>query len=193
MAIEKQQVITDTKKHKNSSSQTINTIEEFELIPENIVSEYVDGRIRVFDSLTLEQHRLKNAILMAADDYLRKHHITDKVFYFHLDVQLGSDIFEPDLFMCDKRILTEKRCVGVPDWIVEITTPKTENWKYTVKLKKYLEAGVKEYWIINPEMRIVHIYRTSARRTTVRVYSMDEKIRVGRFEDLYIDLKNGME
>ena len=184
MRIEKQKSVIDKK--------TINTIEEFELIPENIVSEYVDGRIRVFDSLTLEQHRLKTSILMTADDYLRKYHIKDKVFYFHLDVQLGNDIFEPDLFMCDKKLLTEKRCVGVPDWIVEITTPKTENWKYTIKLKKYLEAGVKEYWIINPEMQVVHIYRTSARRTTVRVYSMDEKIRVGRFEDLYMDLKNGV-
>lgn len=71
MRIEKQKSVIDKK--------TINTIEEFELIPENIVSEYVDGRIRVFDSLTLEQHRLKTSILMTADDYLRKYHIKDKV------------------------------------------------------------------------------------------------------------------
>lgn len=94
---------------------------------------------------------------------------------FHANVQIGNDIFEPALFACEKEILTEKRCVGVPDWIVEIATPQTASWICATKLQKYMDAAVPEYWIVDMEARLVLVYRSSASQTGVEAYSMDKK------------------
>ena len=59
---------------------------------------------------------------------------------------------EPDIsVICDKRKLTDAGCNGAPDWIVEIVSPGSRQMDYMRKLFKYRSAGVKEYWIVDPE------------------------------------------
>ena len=44
----------------------VNTLEEFETLPESLVAEFVDGRIRVFNSFTTAQHEIRNELLVKA-------------------------------------------------------------------------------------------------------------------------------
>ncbi len=154
----------------------VNTLEEFETLPESLVAEFVDGRIRVFNSFTTAQHEIRNELLAKASQYLKEAGLDAcMALLFHANVQIGNDIFEPALFACEKEILTEKRCVGVPDWIVEIATPQTVSWICATKLQKYMDAAVPEYWIVDMEARLVLVYRSSASQTGVEAYSMDKK------------------
>ena len=98
-----------------------------------------------------------------------------KVYGGHFGVRLSADqgddtLVIPDItVVCDKSKLDEKGCVGAPDMIIEILSPSTAALDRLVKFNKYLQAGVREYWIVDPDSKIVsaHVlkdgeYTTSA-------------------------------
>jgi Uma2 family endonuclease len=73
----------------------------------------------------------------------------------------GSDdtVVEPDItVICDPSKLDDRGCNGAPDFIIEIISPTTARYDRIVKFNKYREAGVQEYWIVNPEEKIVSAY-----------------------------------
>jgi Uma2 family endonuclease len=60
--------------------------------------------------------------------------------------------FEPDItVVCDPAKLDDRGCNGAPDLVVEILSPSTIKNDLFYKLNKYLAAGVREYWIVDPE------------------------------------------
>ena len=69
-------------------------------------------------------------------------------------------VFAPDIsIVCDKTKLADgKACNGAPDMIVEILSPSTAGRDKLEKFNKYLQAGVREYWIVDPEHKMVNIH-----------------------------------
>jgi Uma2 family endonuclease len=73
----------------------------------------------------------------------------------------GSDdtVVEPDItVVCDPSKLDDRGCNGAPDFIIEIISPTTARYDRIVKFDKYREAGVREYWIVDPEEKVVSAY-----------------------------------
>ncbi|WP_028571867.1 Uma2 family endonuclease [Desulfonatronum lacustre] len=69
-------------------------------------------------------------------------------------------VLQPDLFVvCDQRKIKSNAVVGAPDWIVEVLSPKTASRDHIAKRRIYEQAGVREYWLVHPEDRVVMIYR----------------------------------
>lgn len=65
---------------------------------------------------------------------------------------------EPDIsVICDKSKIDKRGCKGAPDLIVEILSPSTRRHDRLVKLGLYQRAGVREYWIVNPEEKTVQV------------------------------------
>ena len=65
---------------------------------------------------------------------------------------------EPDIsVVCDRDKLDGKGCKGAPDMVVEILSPSTRRHDRLVKLGLYQRAGVREYWIVDPENRAVQV------------------------------------
>jgi Uma2 family endonuclease len=87
-----------------------------------------------------------------------------KVFVAPFDVRLnaaGADdtVVQPDvLVICDQKKIDSRGCVGAPDLVIEITSPSTGIRDHTIKLEKYLNAGVRECWIIDPDSKTVQVY-----------------------------------
>lgn len=48
---------------------------------------------------------------------------------------------------------------GAPDWIIEIVSPGSKVMEYFTKLFKYRNAGVREYWIVDPVKQGVIVYQ----------------------------------
>jgi Uma2 family endonuclease len=70
-----------------------------------------------------------------------------------------SSVVQPDIsVICDRGKLTDKGCTGAPDWLIEILSPYTSKKDLNEKFFLYECRGVKEYWIIDPGNRFVHIY-----------------------------------
>ena len=90
-----------------------------------------------------------------------------RVFAAPLDVRLfpkedNSDetVVQPDLLVvCDRAKLAGGASVnGPPDLAVEISSPSTSKKEHFLKFKAYLDAGVREYWLIEPEQKLVQIH-----------------------------------
>lgn len=72
-------------------------------------------------------------------------------------------VVQPDLVVfCDPDKLTVKGATGAPDWVVEILSPYSSRRDLTVKFDLYQRHGVREYWIIDPGNRYVHVHLLGA-------------------------------
>ena len=98
----------------------------------------------------------------------------------------NTNYVEPDIsVICDPDKLNDKGCNGAPDWIIEIVSPSSRKMDYITKTNLYMNAGVKEYWIVDPMREIVMVYKAS--EDAVPVFSrFGEKIKVGIYDDLEI-------
>ena len=68
---------------------------------------------------------------------------------------------EPDItVVCDRSKIDSHGCKGAPDLIVEILSPSSLRTDRLVKLRLYQRAGVREYWIVDPENRTVQVLLT---------------------------------
>ena len=101
-----------------------------------------------------------------------------------VDVQLDCDdktMVQPDvLVLCDRSKLI-KRCIyGAPDFIVEVLSGSTKKKDSTIKLAKYVEAGVREYWMVDIEKERVLVYLFEGDDYPT-LYGRDSEIPVGIF------------
>lgn len=68
-------------------------------------------------------------------------------------------VVQPDLcVICDEKKLDDRGCLGAPDLVIEILSPGNSNKEMKYKFDLYQEAGVQEYWIVNPENKTLFIY-----------------------------------
>ena len=79
-----------------------------------------------------------------------------------IDVRLDCDdrtMIQPDLIiLCDSDKIKRRGIMGAPDFILEILSRSTRRKDCIKKLQKYSDAGVKEYWILDPEKKFLLAY-----------------------------------
>lgn len=111
-----------------------------------------------------------------------------------LDMEEEGDIknvVEPDItIVCDEEKLEDRGCKGSPDMVVEIISPSTARRDKIEKFNLYEEAGIQEYWIIEPEEKILTVFTLQANQRYGRpnLYSEDDHAPVTIFDDLKINL-----
>jgi len=118
-----------------------------------------------------------------------------KVYPAPFGVFLSADhskYLEPDLsVICDKNKLDDRGCNGAPDWIIEIVSPASRVMDYYTKLSLYREAGVREYWIIDPMKQTILVYDMEG-DVAPAVYTFTDRVKGRIFENLEIDF-SGLE
>ncbi|MDR1410584.1 MAG: Uma2 family endonuclease [Spirochaetaceae bacterium] len=79
-------------------------------------------------------------------------------------------VVEPDIVViCDQSKIDKQGCKGAPDLVIEILSPSTVRHDRIVKFQKYLAAGVREYWVADPDNRWIeaHTLQNGGYRTMV--------------------------
>ena len=105
-----------------------------------------------------------------------------KTFIAPLDVQLDKDdrtILQPDvIILCDKGKVKKGIIYGAPDIVVEVFSPSTKRKDLILKREKYMSAGCREYWMVDPKREIV-IVDNNEKQDIDKVYHFDDKIPIG--------------
>ena len=79
---------------------------------------------------------------------------------------------------CGTKLENGKTCMGAPDFVIEILSPSTERHDAIRKLNLYLQAGVKEYWLVDPEHKLVATHRLIDGQYVTATYGEADEIPV---------------
>ena len=167
------------------------TIANIEALPEGERAELIDGEWFWMDTPTWTHQDILMQLAIEISLHIRKKKGNCKVLPAPFAVYIKKDKFnyvEPDIsVICDEEKKSEKGCQGAPDWTIEILSPSSVKMDCERKVKLYREAGVREYWIVDPKAETVTVYDFEHDKEPVR-YSFSDRIQAGIFEDLYLKL-----
>ena len=150
------------------------TYDDFLLFPDDGKRhEIIDGEHYVTPSPNLRHQDLVGRLYLSIGNHLAATPGLGRVFLAPLDVVLSfHDVVEPDLLFVagnQREILTEKNIHGPPALVVEVMSRSTRKKDAQVKRRLFERAGVREYWLVDPELDLVQVLRLSAKGRLVRV------------------------
>ena len=167
------------------------TIEDIYALPEGQRAELIDGRMYMMAPPNTRHQRLVGNLYAAIHNHIKAKGGSCEVFPAPFAVFLNEDdrnYVEPDIsVICDKDKLDDRGCNGAPDWIIEVTSPSNPQHDYGIKLFKYRTAGVREYWVVNPQKNTVMGYDFENEKNSNQ-YSFDEDVPVCIYDDLTINI-----
>ena len=140
------------------------TYDDFVLFPDDGKRhELIDGEHYVTPSPNLKHQRVLLNLAFLVRTWLENHPIGE-VFIAPFDVVFSRfDVVEPDLLYLSKAraadVLTPLHVKGTPELVVEIGSPSTRKRDETIKRRLYDRSGVEEYWIVDPDIDVIRIYR----------------------------------
>ena len=168
-----------------------NTEEDYYNLPENIRAELIDGKIYYLAAPSRMHQKISSELYTIINNYIKSKKGLCEAYYAPFSVKLWENadtIVEPDIsVICDTGKLTDKGCTGAPDWIIEIISPSNPGDDYVRKLNLYTDAGVREYWIVDPRTKSILVYCLEQSDFQVEKYTFNDKIKAGIYDDLYID------
>ena len=167
------------------------TIEDIYALPEGQRAELIDGRMYMMAPPNTRHQRLVGNLYAAIHNHIKAKGGSCEVFPAPFAVFLNEDdrnYVEPDIsVICDKDKLDDRGCNGAPDWIIEVTSPSNPQHDYGIKLFIYRTAGVREYWVVNPQKNTVMVYDFENEKNSNQ-YSFDEDVPVCIYDDLTINI-----
>lgn len=138
------------------------TIEDYLSLPEDKRYELIDGVIYEMAAPSADHQFIVLYLARILWDCAEKHHMSCQPFVSPLDVQLDKNsktMVQPDVIViCNPCKRIHKRLFGAPDFAAEIISDGSRRKDMIIKLNKYMNAGVKEYWMIDPRDKKVYVW-----------------------------------
>jgi len=160
--------------------------------------ELIDGVAYMMAAPTAAHQSILGELYRQLANYLKGK--SCKVFLAPFDVcltGLGDEddtVIQPDvLVVCDESKIDKKRCNGAPDMTIEILSPSTSKHDLLTKLVKYQKAGVREYWIVDPDSEIVNVHLLENGHYLIQSYNGYETITVNILDNCVISLPDVFE
>lgn len=168
--------------------------EDYYNLPENMRAELIDGQLYDLAAPSRIHQEILMELSATIRNYIRSKNGGCKVYPAPFAVKLFENddktVAEPDIsVICDPGKLTDRGCTGAPDWIIEIISPSTASHDHIRKLNLYMNAGVTEYWIVDPMEATVYVYFLEKDKFKAKAYTFQDKIKVNIYQDLWIDFQ----
>ncbi len=161
------------------------TAEDYFQLPEDERCELIDGVIYDLTSPIIDHQDIAGEVYYQLRNFLDQKKGKCKVFISPLDVKLDDKtIVQPDvMIICDRSKGSTGRIVGAPDFVMEVVSPSTKSRDYVLKLNKYLQRGVREYWIVDQKDSMISVYLLGEEwgdegGIAIKSYSFDDKVPV---------------
>jgi len=169
---------------------------------DDVRRELIDGFIHLMSAPVRIHQRISFKLSIFINTLIEKRKGRCHVYYAPFDVRLPKtnekaddkiyDVVQPDIcVICDLSKLDDKGCVGAPDLMVEVLSPSSLNYDSKTKFNLYEKSGVREYWIVDPKEKTVHIFllQPDGKYNKGTIYECNQKAPVYIFEGLEIDLQ----
>ena len=169
------------------------TSEDYWNLPEEERAELINGKFYDMAPPSRIHQTLVSKLTALFNQYITDHHGSCEVYPAPFAVNLDADDkdwVEPDIsVICDPNKLTDRGCSGAPDLIFEIVSPASRKMDYSLKNMIYSQAGVREYWIVDPakERVVVYCYENDSDPC---LYSFDADVPVGIYPGLTIRIRD---
>lgn len=160
--------------------------------------EIIDGVPYMQSSPSWQHQSISRELLRQFSNYLLRK--SCEVFASPFDLRLSdaevkdedvTNVYQPDLVViCDKSKLKGTGYFGIPNLIIEILSPSTAKTDRLLKFNMYEKFGVKEYWIVEPDMKLVSVFilQDNNRYGRPELYTETANVKVSIFPDLVINL-----
>jgi Uma2 family endonuclease len=165
------------------------TIEDIYDLPEGTRAELIDGQMYMMAPPNRRHQEIVGTLYRKITDYIESKGGSCKTYIAPFAVFLNQDrlnYVEPDIsVICDPDKLTDKGCSGAPDWVIEIVSPGSRRMDYSTKVFKYRSAGVREYWIVDPDKKRITVWDFA--NDNYEEFSFSESVKSVIYPDLSID------
>lgn len=173
------------------------TVEDYMNTPEDMRLELIDGVIYDMATPTIIHQIIGFELCKVIRDYIQKKKGNCIPIVSPVSVQLDCDdktILEPDVVVvCDRDKFKNGIIFGAPDFVVEVLSPSTRKKDLTIKHFKYMNAGVREYWIIDPVKKNIVVYDFET-LDLPEIYTFEHKVPVKIFNgECLVDFKEIFE
>lgn len=168
------------------------TVADYDALPDDGPRyELIDGDLIEIPAPTPLHQAVQAHLLALMHLFVLQRGLLGRVFGAPLDVQLSGRIVQPDiLYISSERIaiITDRRIVGAPDLVLEVSSPSTEDYDRGDKRELYRMAGVREYWVIDTEARSATLWTLVGNRYKELPQDRDGVIRSGIMTDFAVDI-----
>ena len=161
------------------------TLEDYYAIPEERRVELIDGTIYDMGSPSMIHQILCGEISRILREFILEKKGQCIVLQAPADVQLDCDdrtMLQPDIFVvCDRGKLFRSHLYGTPDLVIEVLSGATRKKDMGIKLGKYANAGVREYWLVDPDGKKIVVYDLEREKLPV-IYGFEDSVSVRIFD-----------
>ncbi|MCD8241740.1 MAG: Uma2 family endonuclease, partial [Lachnospiraceae bacterium] len=168
------------------NSYTLTYIYDF---PDGQRAELIDGKVYHMAPPSRKHQGMVGELFNRISNHINPKGGACKPYVAPFAVFLNADDYtyvEPDIsVICAPAKLTEKGCSGAPDWIIEIVSPGSRRMDCMIKLFKYRSAGVREYWVVDPDKNRITVYDFAGEDSAE--YSFSDTVSSVIYPDLSID------
>ncbi len=174
------------------------TLADYYALPEDQRVELIDGVFYDMTAPSTFHQILAGEAYRQISNYIQTHKGRCIPFISPVDVQLDCDdktMVEPDVaIVCDKGKIIRRCIMGAPDFVLEVISPGTRRKDYTTKMMKYMNAGVREYWVVDPDKQMIFVYFFESESCCPGIFALDADVPVHIYDGaLVINLASVLE
>ena len=167
------------------------TVEDYRALPEERRVELIDGYFYDMAAPTFLHQQIAGEIYRQIANFILDNGGNCKPLISPVDVQLDCDertMVQPDVgILCHDDKIEKWGVYGAPDFVLEIISPSTRRKDCIKKLDKYMDAGVREYWILDPYQKKLLVYLAQGDACPI-IYGLEEPVPI-RIYDGALEIK----
>ena len=159
------------------------TAEDYWNLPEGERAELIDGQLYALASPSRIHQEIIIELTYHFQHYIKSNKGNCKIYAAPFAVNLNANdqtFVEPDISVI-------RGCEGAPDLVIEVVSPSSRRMDYIRKMALYADAGVREYWIVDPATEQTTLYRFEETDAPA-IIPFNQDIPVGIYENLQINI-----